>query len=444
MLNPSVALAKRLPFFYGLVMVPVAMLLQITSSPGQTFAFSAFAPEFQRAFDLPQSQLTLAYMLGTFLAAFPLMAVGPLSDRIGLRWMSVAAVLGVSATCWFASTVQGWWTLLLTFLMLRFLGQGTLSLLGSNSIAMWYRSRIGRISALMSIGTAIAFAWVPGLISGSIESIGWRSTYQGISIVVVAVVVPVILLLFCDRPEFVGQLVDGISEDPISKQPSTQATSEPASMVAGQSLADQSHVMTMKQAMRTPAFWILAATNTWWALVGTGVVFYLYTLCNLWGHDNALGSDLFKTFGIAMLAGQLGGGVMADFLRLNRMLGLGTVMLCTGCGVLLANHSLFSMHAFAALFGGGQGLLLAVGAVVWVRYYGRDHLGTIRGTVWCFTVAGSGCGPLLMGLSKDYLGAFTPAISSFFLVLCVLSVTAWFAVDPIAIAVSKDDLATDV
>ena len=72
-------IASRLPFYYGYVMMVIAMLVQICSSPGQTFAVSAFKPSLRDGLNLTESQLSLAYMLGTFLAAFPLSVIGPLA-----------------------------------------------------------------------------------------------------------------------------------------------------------------------------------------------------------------------------------------------------------------------------------------------------------------------------------------------------------------------------
>ncbi|TWU57668.1 MFS transporter [Rubripirellula reticaptiva] len=422
----SDTLAARLPFFYGYLMIPLAMVLQITTSPGQTFAFSAFTPSFRQAFAMSDSHLTLAYMLGTFLAAIPLTIVGPLSDRFGLKWLSASAVLGVSATCWLAATASGWWNLLLVFFLLRFLGQGALSLLSGNAISMWFRNRIGRVSAMMSIGTALAFAWVPGLIADSINSIGWRQTYQGIALLVTVCTLPLVLIFFRNRPEEIGQCVDGGQPHRTLNSgavPKNDGLDEPIKIETEPSL-------TFAQAIQTPAFWILAVTNLAWALIGTGVVFYLYTICQQRGFDARVPSNLFKTFGLCMLAGQLGGGVLADFARLNRMLGVGTAMLCIGIGSLLVGRSETTLHTFTVFFGGGQGLLLAVGSVVWVRYYGRESLGAIRGTAWCATVAGSGCGPLLMGLSRDHYESFDPAITLFLAIMILLSIASWFAVIP--------------
>lgn len=127
---------------------------------------------------------------------------------------------------------------------------------------------------------------------------------------------------------------------------------------------------------------------------------------------------------------QLIGGVLADAVRLNRLLTVGMAMLASGVSVLAGANSAGTMHLFAALFGGGQGLTIAVGAVIWVRYYGRDHLGKIRGTIWSLTVAGSGLGPLIMGLVRDIDGRFDRAIYLFAALLVALAFAAWWAKEP--------------
>uniref|UniRef100_UPI003562CD90 MFS transporter n=1 Tax=Stieleria sp. TaxID=2795976 RepID=UPI003562CD90 len=167
-------LARRLPFFYGYLMLPIAMLMQLGTSPGQTFAVSAFTPSLLESLDLTQSRLGLAYMLGTLFAALPLTFVGPAADRHGLKRVASIVIVALALACLFASSVKGFYGLLAAFFLLRFLGQGSLTLLSGNTTAMWFRNRIGRVSAVLSIGSAIAFAWVPDLLASTIESIGWR------------------------------------------------------------------------------------------------------------------------------------------------------------------------------------------------------------------------------------------------------------------------------
>jgi len=58
---------------------------------------------------------------------------------------------------------------------------------------------------------------------------------------------------------------------------------------------------------------------------------------------------------------------------------------------------------FSAL---GSSLLVSVGETMWVRYYGRRHLGKIRGSVSTIGVASSGVGPFIMGAAFDFFGGF--------------------------------------
>lgn len=422
-------LAKRLPVFYGYVMLPLAMLMQVGTSPGQTFAISAFTPTLLESLQLSESRLALAYMLGTLFAAVPLSAVGPISDRIGLRWTSLAVIFSLSGTCYFASTVTGFTGLFVAFFLLRFLGQGALTLLSNNTTAMWFRNRIGRVSAIISIGTAAAFAWVPQWLSESIDAHGWRWTYQAIAGLVLVGLVPAILLFYRNRPEDMGQCLDGVKMD--GDQDASNADSgEPiASDEVSVPLREVS--LTLHEALRTYSFYIVGLTSAVWAMIGTGVVFYLFTLCQDRGFAEGTAGDLFKTFGLCMLVMQFAGSIAADYVRLNRLLGSGAMMLVGGLFVLWIAQGSSMMHFFAGLFGGGQGLLIAVSGVLWVRYYGREHLGSIRGWVWCATVAGSGCGPLIMGQIKDHYQSYDPAILIFLALILPLAVASWFVRPPV-------------
>ena len=410
-------------------MMIVAMMVQICSSPGQTFAVSAFTPALRDGLGLSNSSLSLAYMLGTFLAAFPLSLIGPLSDRWGLRRVTTIVIAGLSLTCFMASMVVGFWGLFAVFLMLRFLGQGALTLLGGHSISMWFRTKLGRVSAVMSIGTAIAFAWVPQWLAESIVEHGWRATFVMMATIVAVVMFPTMLFLFRNRPEDLGLWVDGLRGDAPQKKPSVNSSPQGEQSGACKT-PNPSLDWELSEANQTPAFWIMAATNAIWAMVGTGVVFHLFTLCSDRGFSPQLPPSLFKAFGLSMLAMQLLGGILTDFLVLRRLLGIGVVMLTLGMIMICQGDSQWSFYCYAIVFGAGQGLLIAINSVIWVRYYGREHLGKIRGMVWCMTVAGSGCGPFFMGLSRDHLGSFEASLWGFTALMSPLTLFAWFADAP--------------
>ena len=391
------------------------MLAQICTSPGQTFAISAFIPSLRDALQISETRLTAAYMIGTFVAAFPLMVVGPVADRIGNRAAMTIVVVMLSMACLFASTVQSFAMLLFAFMSLRFLGQGALTLLSGNTTSMWFRRKLGRVTAAMSVGMATAFSILPELLLSSIESFGWRETYRGVGIVIAMLMLPLLAFVYRNRPEDVGQQVDGIAPQP-----------NPPSLGAG-GLHTEIHVersLTMGEAIRGRSFWILSASMAAWAMVGTGLVFHLFSIAEAHNIVGESAAKVFRTFGLSMLAMQLVGGVAADRYPLNRLLCAGMALLSSGAASLLLHDSTIHLHLFGMLFGAGQGLTIAVGATVWVRYYGRDHLGKIRGTALCATVAGSGSGPFFLGWAKDYTGQFEPAIIGFVALMVPLTLLA--------------------
>lgn len=401
-------LARRLPFGYGYVMAGVALVLQVCSSPGQTFAISAFTPALRESLQLSHTTLTSAYMLGTICAAFPLSWIGAVTDRFGLRATTGVIALVLGAVCCFAALVNGLVTLFLVFLLLRFLAQGSLSLISSNTLGMWFDRKLGRVSATMSVGMATAFAFVPALLSQSIDTHGWRATYVLMGITVWLVLLPLTLFLFRNRPEELGQrpdhvpLVDG-SGDAADE---VRATAEDA---------------TLADALRGPGFWILSAAMAAWSMIGTGLVFYLVDFAAQQGVDKTNVLPVFTTLAYCMLAAQLLSGVLADYIDVRWLQFTSIVLLAVGTYFYLDASSAWTLHLFGAAFGLGQGAMVTVSATAWVRYYGRLHLGKIRGAAWSAAVAGSGVGPFLLGLSSDYYGSFEPALWTFVIMLCGLA-----------------------
>jgi MFS family permease len=419
MRSPSTVLAARLPFFYGYVMLLLSMLMQIGSSPGQTFAISPFKPALRASLSLSEFSVAFAYMLGTLFAAIPLAIVGPLSDRLGLRRVSIFVVVALSVTCWFARLATGFWTVTLLFFLLRFLGQGSMTLLSSNTTSMWFRRRIGRVSAILSVGTAVAFAWIPDVLKQSIESNGWEWTFQAVAVVVAVSLLPLMILLFRNRPEDLGLKLDGL----VKVSPTEAALLSPTAKAEEVS-------RTLGEAMATKSYYIIGLAMAVWAMTGTGVVFNAFTLIEERGLPESTATNLFKLLSISMLILQLFGGVLSDFLKLNRLFGMGATLLLVGLVALAVDKTTFGVYGFSIFFGAGQGLLVSVSNAVWVRFYGREHLGSIRGWAWCATVAGSGLGPMIMGVFKDAYGSFDVALVTFSLIMLPLVAASYFIHPP--------------
>lgn len=430
----STYLAGKLPFSYGYFIVLLAIAAQWGSSPGQTYAVSVFTPYLEEDLGLSKSALSTAYMLGTFLAAIPLTLVGPLSDRFGIRATCVAVTGLLGITCCAAASASGFYGILAVFLMLRFLGQGAMTLLAGNMVSMWFQVKLGTMNAIMCAGSAAAFAIVPIVLSQLIDRFDWQTAFLFEGGALLAGLLPAIALMYRNHPADVGQLLDqkgkrdrGTTEPTLDDlhSDSQTATAETTTSNPPSNAATQNQ--TLNQAVRHPTFWILAADMCFWAAIGTGVVFHSQAIFADLGVSKATSQLMFPLFSISMLVAQLGGGPLAD--RLPMHLLLSTAFAALAGGVLaipfLAGNA--SVYGFAILFGGGQGLAIAVTATMWARYYGRKHLGTIRGAIWSLTVAGSGSGPLILGSIADSTGDFIAGLWLFGGCLVPLIVLSLFA-----------------
>jgi len=195
--------------FYGWLMLPMAMLLMIATSPGQTFGLAFFNEKFRAAFDLSQTRLSVTYLLATVAASFAIPTIGGWVDRFGLKRSALVAVTTMAAACVFASQVQGVVTLFFAFMILRTVGPGSMTLLANNTLASWFNRRLGLASGIMQVGMAGALAVVPAGILVLIESFGWRGAFLAIGAIVACTLMPLLLFFYRESPRELGLLPDG-------------------------------------------------------------------------------------------------------------------------------------------------------------------------------------------------------------------------------------------
>jgi OFA family oxalate/formate antiporter-like MFS transporter len=202
-----------------------------------------------------------------------------------------------------------------------------------------------------------------------------------------------------EKPEIVGQVRDrhGYAGD------DWNSTFRLASIPADEWAYD------LRTAMTTRAFWILVAATSMWSMIGTGLIFHLDSLMAARGvspRETAWATPLMAT---CMAVMQLAGGRLADRAQPGRMAAAALLIVGGACVAFALGRGSALVAAYGA-FGIGQGLMTLVSSTVWARYYGRLHLGRIRGAALTAAISASSAGPLVMGASVDYLGGFEPSM----------------------------------
>jgi len=416
--SPCAETPSQKRFFYGWLMLPVTICAHLATSPGQTYGISVFNTYFRTELGLSHSELTGAYMLGTLLACLPLSFIGAWADRAGLRRAMTVVVVLLGAACLFASQITGLFTLFVSFFLLRLLAQGALSLLAGNTLAMWFHRRLGTVSGLVGVCVVCAIAEIPAKILDLIHLSGWRTAYAILGATVCAVMLPLLAVVFRNRPEDVGQLPDG--DLPGSHNPK-------ANEASGRSLIMVE--FDLDAAMKTRAYWIMGISCAAWAMVGTAIVFNCTPLFLHYGLTEQDAVTTLSQYFYATAAMLLLGGFLADRLPLSSL--LTTALIAMTCGLIILIRSSGESLAWGyTVFGLGQGLLAAVHNTLWARYFGRAHLGKIRGTIATMSVAGSGIGPFVMGFVYDRSSNYDLALWMFLALMLTLTVVAPLATRP--------------
>jgi len=408
--------AQPSTLFYGWLMLPLAMLIMIATSPGQTFGLAFFNTKFRAAFDLSQTRLSITYLVATVAASFAIPIIGGWVDRFGLRRSALVAVAAMAAACVFASQVQGIVTLFFAFTLLRTVGPGSMTLMANNTLASWFDRRLGLVSGIMQVGMAGALALVPAGILVLIDAFGWRGAFLALGAIIACVLIPLVLLFYRESPSEMGLQPDGAAD------PSGGDDSDSASQGFAWG-------MDVEQAMQHRAFWILLAAAAVWALIGTGLVFHLDAIFQSNGMGLAESARAMSCLAIGMGAMQIVGGLLADRLPLQWLLGVAIGLIAVSCVMLAMGQGGILIAAFA-VYGAAQGIKTIIAATAWARYFGRAHLGKIRGISLTAAIAGSSVGPLIMGISADYLGGFTPALWLFTAMATVISIAGFWATPP--------------
>jgi MFS family permease len=413
--SPNKSFAARLPFYYGWLMLPVAVIATAVTGVGQTYGVSVFNPSLLESLGISLSALSGAYMAGTLLASLPQTYVGSLMDRFGIRRSMIGVVLLLGAACLFFARVNSLVTLFIGFFFLRLLGQGALSLLSGNIPAMWFREKLGTATGIVSSGYSISMAILPAFFLSLINRVGWRTAYTRLGFLIWAIMLPILLLVFKNKPGDVGQKIDGQTDGPNKSQ-----EEDPFG----------SRSFTINQARKTPAYWIMLMNASLWAMIITAVFFNLLSIFDLLGIPPEVAAATYTTYAAASLITQLLLGPFANRGQLQYLLLACMGFLAAGIAVLTLANTPWIAHSYAVLIGISTGLISLVGGTIFARYFGRANLGKLRGGVLTAQVAGSSLGPLITGLIYDLTGSFQISLWIFVAVLIPAALISLKAVQP--------------
>jgi MFS family permease len=410
-------LARRLPFFYGWLVVGVVFVTMAICVNART-AFSLFFPPILDEFGWERGVTAGAFSFGFVVAAVLSPLLGRMMDRHGPRVVMEIGVVATAAGLLLATFVGQPWHVYVTLGML--VGAGT-TFTGYSGQALflpnWFVRRRGLAMSIAFAGVGFGSIVMLPALQAFVERNGWRAGSTLLGVTALVVLVPLNLLLR-RRPQEIGLSPDGDADTPAAAQ------------ARGANVVDAAWAgidWTLARAVRTARFWWIAvayfgALFSWYA-VQVHQTRYLTEI----GFSAQQAALALGVVSLAGVPGQIALGWLSDRIGREIVWTIGNLGFCVTYVALLALPAYPGvplLYAMVIAQGAiGYGLTSVFGAIPAEIFEGK-HYGVIFGTLSLSALAGGAMGPWFMGFVHDRSGSYALA----FWVAIGCSVVSAFAI----------------
>lgn len=422
----------KCPFFYGWAILLFSSLGIVMSIPGQTMGVSAFTEHLITSLKLSRTDLTLAYMIGTIGSSFVLTQVGKAFDRWGARVIAFCASVGLGLTlvalsassriaaCIYAVGLGATSVIVMMtigFFLLRFFGQGVLTMSSRNMLMKWFDHKRGLVTGISGPLVTLGFSVAPLTLNWLIIHVEWQMAWRLLGLVSLFVFTIVVFVFYRDNPEDCGLLPDGITRDEIMKG---EKVYRPA----------QIKQYTLKEARNTFPFWIVALTLGLAAVLMTAIPFHIVSIFKRAHMTEQQAFSIFPytsalSVFVNLICGYISDKTKIKYMLLPMIAGLG--VMSVALAFLSPGMTVYILIAGNALGGGLFGLMTNV---PFPRFFGRVHLGAINGFIMSIMVFSSAIGPWAFSKSLDLTGSYKTAALGCAVIAALLLIGALKADNP--------------
>ncbi len=424
-----------LPFHYGWVIAVASASAMVASIPGQTIGVNVFNDELIVALGLTRSQVALAYFIGTAVSGTILLWAGKIYDRIGARRLMVASSVSLGLSLFYLSIVdwipiaiaQLWslqgalnWMLVASltvgFFLIRFTGQGFVTMAGRNMVAKWWEYHRGKVLPVTGIGVSVCFSLAPIAFYELIQATDWRMAWRILGAALAVGFAFFGWLIFRDNPAECGLSVDaGIA-------PGAKQKDDPEFSVVRD--------FTRSEAIRNFAFWIYTGIFALQALFITAYVFHVLDLAQQIGIPDKRILGFFLPSAIIGGFISIGVGWYSDRFRLKYFAAFMAFGIALSASALVVPIEGFLIPAIIVGMSITSGCFGPISGAFIARYYGVTHIGAISGVFMSSMIVSSATGPLLFSFCKDYTGSYYAAFVATLVSGVLLVVASFWANNP--------------
>jgi MFS family permease len=343
--------------------------------------------------------ISSAMTIGFLAMAFFSMIWGTLSDRVGPLPVVLTGSIVIAASLALASRATSLIEFQLLFGLLVGAATAAIFVPMMACVTGWFDTHRSLAVSLVSAGMGMAPMTMSPLVAWLASSYDWRTTMQILSLVVAAIMIPAALLV--RRPPALAAGAATIGD------------------------AGPQSEMSLSQAIRSPQFVILLATNFFCCATHSGPIIHTVSYAISCGIPMLAAVSIYSVEGLAGLGGRIAFGLLGDRFGAKRVLVLGLLVQAFGALAYVFVRELAAFYAVAALFGFIYAGVMPLYAVLARENFPLKMMGTVIGGTAMAGSLGMATGPIAGGLIYDtfasyawlYIGAWGMGLGAFLMAL---------------------------
>lgn len=355
---------------------------------------SLFIASFTAEFGWSRGDMSVA-AAGAFIAgALVIGFIGRTLDRVGFRKVALVCVPAVALVYFGLTIMNGTFAVYAALLVaLGIFGGGTGAMVYTRPVVAVFDRQRGLALAVAASGTSVAAILFAPLLAAAIENYGWRAGAYGMIALSLLIGLPLALTL-------IGRARETRAEETPDLPLEHEAPPAPAAS------------MTLGEAIRGPAFWLLAGALVAVNIPGSGVVGQLAPMITDKGISETAAGIAMSIYSAGLLTGRLLTGIALDRFPAPNVAAVMTGVPAIGTLLLLIPEPSFALAALAvALIGLQQGSEIDLLAYFVSRTFGLKNYGSIYGAIATAGALSTATGLVLFGKVHDWTKTYDIALT---------------------------------
>ena len=405
--------ARNIPFYYGWVILGLTGIASYSARPLMSVAvLTVFVVPMEESFGWSRTQVAGAVSLGGVFAVVLSPLVGPLIDRYG-SGLVVGVSSAIAGICAIGLGMANQvWLFYLIYVPGRAAFASPLELGTSTAVSNWFIRRRPFALAMNHVLQGSGLAIMPLAAQVMIGVWSWPTAWYALGIWTLAIGVAPAILLMGRRPEDLALLPDG--DRPVPNSGAAPGGRRP------QTSAEEIN-FTLRQAMRTRAFWLMMLFAFAGFIVQAGVSLHQVPHFIDQGVPGSIAVWTASAFAISQVPASLLWSALCQRFPMRVMMPAAGLVVSGGAVVTAFADNIGAGLTGAFILGFGVGGLHIISRLAWADYFGRLHLGAIRAWGLAAQVAGQALGPILSGIVVDRVDSYLPVFIAFGINLAVVS-----------------------